>query len=440
MLNYLKYIYLYYNLASLDNNNNNKFKQEIEVKGHLIDSMILTSIFDNVMDLKGEFRVLEFTVGKNKTDPSYARLIVEGKDEKHLNQILESIYRAGAQPISTQNVLLEPAPNDMVMPDLFYSTTNKPTQIFYDGIWIDVKNIMMDKCIVIDTYNKTAECKMIRDIKKDDMIVIKERGIRIIPDERPRQGVDIFQFMSSTTSSERPTQHIIKKVAYDIYEVAARQKGKIVVVGGPVIVHSGASQSLSKLIEMGYIHGLLTGNALAVHDIENALLGTSLGMNIDDGTLAVRGHRNHMQSINEVFKAGSIKNMVEQGILKKGIMYECIKNEIPFVLSGSIRDDGPLPDVVIDIVEAQRKYKEVLKDAKMVIMLSSMLHSIAVGNMLPSYVKVIAVDINQSVVTKLLDRGTTQAIGIVTDVGVFLPMVLQYLQEINHQEKNSNSE
>ena len=211
-------------------------------------------------------------------------------------------------------------------------------------------------------------------------------------------------------------------------------------MGGPVIVHSGASQSLSKLIKMGYIHGLLTGNALAVHDIENALLGTSLGMNIDDGTLAVTcGHRNHMQSINEVFKAGSIKNMVEQGILKKGIMYECIKNDIPFVLSGSIRDDGPLPDVVIDIVEAQRKYKEVLKDAKMVIMLSSMLHSIAVGNMLPSYVKVIAVDINQSVVTKLLDRGTTQAIGIVTDVGVFLPMVLQYLQEIN-QGKNSNSE
>ena len=414
---------------------NNKFEQEIEVKGHLIDSMILTSIFDKIMDLNGEFRVQEFTVGKNKTDPSYARLIVEGKDKIHLGQILESIYRDGAQPISTESVSLEPAPSDMVMPDLFYSTTNKPTQIFHDGRWIDVKNIMMDKCIVVDIHNKTAECKMIRDIKKNDMIVINENGIRIIPDERPRQGIDIFQFMSSTTSSERPTQHIIKKVANDIYKVAVKQKEKIIVVGGPVIVHSGASQSLSKLIKMGYIHGILAGNALAVHDIENALLGTSLGMNIDDGTLAVRGHRNHMQSINEVFKAGSIKNMVKKGILNKGIMYECIINDVPFVLSGSIRDDGPLPDVVTDIVEAQREYKEVLKDAKMVIMLSSMLHSIAVGNMLPSYVKVIAVDINQSVVTKLLDRGTTQAIGIVTDVGVFLPMVLQYLQEIDDIEK-----
>lgn len=414
---------------------NNKFEQEIEVKGHLIDSMILTSIFDKIMDLNGEFRVQEFTVGKNKTDPSYARLIVEGKDKIHLGQILESIYRDGAQPISTESVTLEPAPSDMVMPDLFYSTTNKPTQIFHDGRWIDVKNIMMDKCIVVDIHNKTAECKMIRDIKKNDMIVINENGIRIIPDERPRQGIDIFQFMSSTTSSERPTQHIIKKVANDIYKVAVKQKEKIIVVGGPVIVHSGASQSLSKLIKMGYIHGILAGNALAVHDIENALLGTSLGMNIDDGTLAVRGHRNHMQSINEVFKAGSIKNMVKKGILNKGIMYECIINDVPFVLSGSIRDDGPLPDVVTDIVEAQREYKEVLKDAKMVIMLSSMLHSIAVGNMLPSYVKVIAVDINQSVVTKLLDRGTTQAIGIVTDVGVFLPMVLQYLQEIDDIEK-----
>ena len=421
------------------NNNNNKFEQEIEVKGHLIDSMILTSIFDKIMDLDGEFRVQEFTVGKQKTDPSYARLIVVGKNRVHLGQILEAIYRDVAQPISTETVSLEPAPADMVMPDLFYSTTNKPTQIFYDGMWIDVKNIMMDKCIVVDTHKKTAECKMIRDIKKNDMIVINENGIRIIPDERPRQGVDIFQFMSSTTSSERPTQHIIKKVAYDIYKVAVIQKEKIIVVGGPVIVHSGASSSLAKLIRMGYIHGILAGNALAVHDIENALLGTSLGMNIDDGTLAVRGHRNHMQSINEVFKAGSIKNMVEQGILTKGVMYECINSNVPFVLSGSIRDDGPLPDVVTDVVEAQRQYKEVLKGAKMVIMLSSMLHSIAVGNMLPSYVKVIAVDINQSVVTKLLDRGTTQAIGIVTDVGVFLPMVLQYLQEIDAKEKEKEN-
>jgi len=407
-----------------------KIEQEIEVKGHLIDSMILTNIFDKIMDLKADFKVTEFNVGRKKTSPSYARLVISGKDQKHLDEILEAVYREGAQPITTKDVLLEPSPANMVMPDLFYSTTNKPTQIYYGGKWIDVKNIMMDKCIVVDTQKNIAECKMIRDIKEGDLVVVKERGIRIIPEERPRQGVDIFQFMSSSSSSERPTQHIIKKVANDIYEVK-QKKGKIVVVGGPVIVHSGSSQSLAKLISMGYIDGLLAGNALAVHDIENALLGTSLGMNIDDGTLAVRGHRNHMQAINEVFKYRSIKKMVEKGSLTKGIMYECIKNNIPYALSGSIRDDGPIPDVITDIVEAQRKYKEILKDVKMVIMLSSMLHSIAVGNMLPSYVKVIAVDINQSVVTKLLDRGTTQAIGIVTDVGVFLPMILQHLKDFS---------
>jgi lysine-ketoglutarate reductase/saccharopine dehydrogenase-like protein (TIGR00300 family) len=196
------------------------------------------------------------------------------------------------------------------------------------------------------------------------------------------------------------------------------------------VVHSGASDVLAKMIRMGLIDGILAGNALAVHDIENALLGTSLGMHVDDGTLAVRGHRNHMSAVNEVFKAGSIKSMVETGTLTKGIMYECIKADIPFVLCGSIRDDGPIPDVITDVVEAQMQYKSVLRDAKLVIMLSTMLHSIAVGNMLPASVKVIAVDINQPVVTKLLDRGTTQAIGVVTDIGSFLPIVMRNLENL----------
>jgi lysine-ketoglutarate reductase/saccharopine dehydrogenase-like protein (TIGR00300 family) len=207
--------------------------------------------------------------------------------------------------------------------------------------------------------------------------------------------------------------------------------GKIIVTAGPVVVHSGAAESLAKMIRMGYVNGLLSGNALAVHDIENALMGTSLGMNVKDGTLAVRGHRNHMLAINEVFKAGSIENMVRKRILKSGIMYECIVNKIPFVLCGSIRDDGPIPDVVADILEAQRQYKEILKGANLVLMLSTMLHSIAVGNMLPAKVKVVALDISQPVVTKLLDRGTTQAIGVVSDVGAFLPMVVQQLEKIN---------
>jgi lysine-ketoglutarate reductase/saccharopine dehydrogenase-like protein (TIGR00300 family) len=405
-----------------------KYEQEIEVKGHLIDSMILTKIFDKVMDLKGDFHVLEFSVGKKKGDPSYARLLVRGTNQQHLDELLESVYREGAQPISVQQVMLEPAVKDMVMPDSFYSTTNNATQVFYNSSWIDVDNMMMDKCIVLDRQKMRAECKMIRDVKKGDSIVVGERGVRIIPHERPREGVDIFQFMSSSSSSERPTQQIARKVANDIYKIK-ESEGKIAVVAGPVVVHSGASEALAKLIRMGYIHALLAGNALAVHDIENSLMGTSLGMQVNDGTLAVRGHRNHMRAINEVFKFGSLRTMVEKKVLEKGIMYECIINDIPFVLAGSIRDDGPIPDVVTDVVEAQRKYKQVLKDTKMVLMLSTMLHSIAVGNMLPATVKVVAVDISQPVVTKLLDRGTTQAIGIVTDVGAFLPMVVQQLEQ-----------
>jgi lysine-ketoglutarate reductase/saccharopine dehydrogenase-like protein (TIGR00300 family) len=373
-------------------------------------------------------------VGKKKKESSYARLLVQGGDQHHLHQILESLYREGAQPVSVQQVTLEPAYKDMVMPDNFYSTTNNATQIYYDGSWVDVEGMMMDKCIVVDTKKKTAACKMIRDIKKEDMIVVGERGVKIIPQERPREGIDIFQFMSSSSSSERPTQQIARKVANDLYH-RKRYGGKIIVVAGPVLIHSGAAESFAKLIRMGYVNGLLAGNALAVHDVENALMGTSFGMHVNDGTLAIRGHRNHMEAINEIFKAGSLKAMVEKGILKKGIMYECIMNNIPFVLAGSIRDDGPIPDVLTDVVEAQRDYKKVMKGTKMVLMLSTMLHSIAVGNMLPAKVKVIAVDISQPVVTKLLDRGTSQAVGIVTDVGAFLPIVVQYLEQLTAEQK-----
>ena len=385
------------------------------------------------MDLNGDFQVLEFNVGKKKKESSYARLLVQGGNQHHLHQILESLYREGAQPVFVQQVILEPAYKDMVMADNFYSTTNNATQIYYDGAWIEVEDMMMDKCIVVDTKKKTAVCKMIRDIRKGDMIVVGEQGVKIIPQERPREGIDIFQFMSSSSSSERPTQQIARKVANDLYH-RKRSGGKIIVVAGPVLIHSGAAESFAKLIRMGYVNGLLAGNALAVHDVENALMGTSLGMHVIDGTLAIRGHRNHMQAINEIFKAGSIKAMVEKGILKKGIMYECIMNNIPYVLAGSIRDDGPIPDVLIDVVEAQREYKNVMKGTKMVLMLSTMLHSIAVGNMLPAKVKIIAVDISQPVVTKLLDRGTSQAVGIVTDVGAFLPIVVQYLEQLEDQE------
>jgi lysine-ketoglutarate reductase/saccharopine dehydrogenase-like protein (TIGR00300 family) len=286
--------------------------------------------------------------------------------------------------------------------------------------------MMMDKCIVVK--DSRASCVPIRDIKKGDQVITGEEGIKITPPERPREGVNVFEFMGSSSSSERPTQHIAKKVADDIYKTK-KNGGKIIIVGGPAIVHTGADDSVSELIRLGYIDGVLAGNALAVHDIEYATLGTSLGMNVHDATLAYHGYRNHMDTINAVFKAGSIANMVKTKKLKKGIMYECVKNKVPFVLAGSIRDDGPLPDVITDVAQAQREYKKVLKDASMVIMISTMLHSIATGNMLPANVKVIVVDISQPTVTKLMDRGTWQALGIVSDVGAFLPMVAQQIRK-----------
>ncbi|MGH1566792.1 MAG: TIGR00300 family protein [Nitrosopumilus sp.] len=403
-----------------------KFSQEIEVHGHLIDSLILTKIFDKIMDLQGEFQVLEIDIGKKKKDQSYARLLVNGKNQKHLDEILETIYREGAVSKIQKEITLKKSPKNYVMPDNFYSTTNNHTQVFHNGEWIQVENMMMDKCIVVK--NNHAFCVPIRDIKKGDMIIVGEKGIKINPPERPREGVNVFEFMGSSSSSERPTQHIAKKVAEDIHNTK-KNGGKIIIVGGPAIVHTGADDAVSELIKLGYIDGVLAGNALAVHDIEYATLGTSLGMNVHDASLAHHGHRNHMDTINAVFKAGSIKNMVKSKQLTKGIMYECVKNKVPFVLAGSIRDDGPLPDVITDVAKAQREYKKVLKDASMVIMISTMLHSIATGNMLPANVKVIVVDINQPTVTKLMDRGTWQALGIVSDVGAFLPMVVQQIKK-----------
>ena len=403
-----------------------KFSQEIEVNGHLIDSSILTKIFDKIMDLQGEFQVEEINIGKRKKDQSHVRLLVKGKNQKHLDEILETVYREGAVSKIQKEITLKKSPKNYVMPDNFYSTTNNHTQVFYKKRWIQVENMMMDKCIVVK--QNRAFCVPVRDVKKGDQIIVGEEGIKITPPERPREGVNVFEFMGSSSSSERPTQHIAKQVADDIYNTK-KNGGKIVIVGGPAIVHTGADDAVSELIRSGYVDGILAGNALAVHDIEYATLGTSLGMNVHDATLAHHGHRNHMDTINAVFKAGSISKMVKTKKLKKGIMYECIKNKVPFVLAGSIRDDGPLPDVITDVAQAQREYKKIVKDASMVIMISTMLHSIATGNMLPANVKVIVVDINQPTVTKLMDRGTWQALGIVSDVGAFLPLVVQQLRK-----------
>ena len=396
------------------------FEREVELRGHIVDSGTLGRVFTLIMEAGCEFEVVDMRIGRRKSDQSSARLLVQAPSREELDRVVGLAYREGATSGEPEEAVLEPAPRDMVMPGGFYCTTNSRTQVRFGGRWIDVDRMMMDKCIAV--RGARATCLPVRDVKRGDLIVTGDAGVRVAPPERPRGAGGVFEFMSSSSSSERPTRRMARRVAEDM-DRARRAGGRIVMVGGPAIVHTGAAGAVASLVRGGFIHGLLAGNALAVHDIENATRGTSLGMSVREGTPVPHGHRNHMDAVNDVFRAGSIKRMVSSGRLASGIMYECVSNGVPFVLAGSIRDDGPLPDVVTDVVEAQRRYKRVLRGADMVVMVSTMLHSIATGNMLPADVKVIVVDISQPTVTKLMDRGTWQALGIVTDVGAFLPMV-----------------
>ena len=402
----------------------------IEVEGHLIDSLILTRILDSIMDLHGDFEFIEFKVGKSKEDYSYAKIEVRGENKRHLDSMLRELFRLGVTIPETPEVNYEAAPGDMILPDSFYTTTHHPTQIYMGGEWVEVDGLMMDKQIIVEPETSRAFCQPIRLVKKGDLVVTGERGIRILPPERPRKGGGVFEFMTSDVSPEKPSAFIIRQIAKDLHRTSDNG-GKIVIVAGPAVVHTGAAPSLARMIELGYVDALLSGNALAVHDVESALYGTSLGVQLGDGYKA-RDPRNHIAAINQVNKAGSLEALVQQGILTKGIFYQLIRNEIPFALAGSIRDDGPIPEVIQNSTEAQRRYMELVENADLVIMLASTLHSIAVGNMLTSRVKIVCVDINPSVVTKLSDRGTSQAIGIVSDVGTFLPLLVNELEKQSH--------
>ena len=404
--------------------------REVTLSGHIIDSLTLPIALDLIMDLGGDFKILEFKVGKRKKDISHARIRVAAHSESHLGEILDELTEIGAMVVELQEVNLEPSPKDRTLPADFYSTTNHPTSIRYKGEWIPVDEIEMDCMIVVDPQNKNALCKPIGRIFKGDLVVVGREGIKVEPPERPRGKKGVFEFMSSEASSEKPLESIIKSIATEIKELKGKN-GKIAVVGGPAIVHTGSGPVLARMIREGLVDVIFAGNALATHDIESALYGTSLGMCIKSGESVIRGHRHHIYAINEINKAGSIKDAVDQGVLTKGIMYECVKNEVPFVLAGSIRDDGPLPDVITDVLEAQDEMRKYVRDVDMVIMISTMLHSIATGNILPSHVKSICVDINPATVTKLADRGSAQVVGIVTDVGAFLPMLYQ---ELTNQE------
>jgi lysine-ketoglutarate reductase/saccharopine dehydrogenase-like protein (TIGR00300 family) len=395
----------------------------VEAQGHLIDSHIMEQIFDTVVEYGGRFEVEHFSIGRTNSEPSKLRLKVEAGSQPDLEKMMTQLLGLGCAPVDSGDADLGVAERDKCAPEDFYSTTNQVTQVRYKGHWLEVASQRMDAMVVIS--EEGAACRRLRDIKAGDKVVVGMKGIRVVPEakERDRQS---FAFMSNEISSERQVETSVGQTAA-IMEATRKEGKKIVAVTGPVVVHTGGGEALSRLIRDGWIDALLGGNAIAVHDIESALLGTSLGVRKSDGRLEHHGHRNHMRAINAINHAGGIRQAVESGRLKSGIMYECVKANIPFVLAGSLRDDGPLPDVITDMNAAQDAYAAQLKDAGVVLCLSSMLHSIAAGNMLPAWVKVVCVDINPAVPTKVSDRGTGHAVGVVTDVGLFLELLSKKL-------------
>lgn len=396
--------------------------EEIQLKGHIIDSLILPKVLDTVMDMRGDFEILELKVGKTKTEETFCRIMVSGPSE-----LFDELERLGAI-LPKKEVRTEPAPADKVLPDNFYGTTHHPTFVFMKGRWRKVEDVEMD-CIIVLEGEKPV-CKRQGLVKKGDLVVVGFDGVKVEAPQRSREPKDIFGFMSSEISPEKPIISYIRSLAREMKDIKDK-KGHIIFVVGTAMAHTGADQALVELIEKGYVQVIFTGNGFAVMDVEKQLFGTTLGMDKETGKVLRRGYKSHLVAINEMWKAGGIKAAVEKGVLKSGVWHACVKNRVPFVIGGSLRDDGPLPDTIADVMVAQDEMRKYVQKADMCIICASMLHGIAVGNMLPSKVKTVAVDINPYVVTRLQDRGTTQALGMVTDPAV---MLVQLVTEIKKLE------
>jgi lysine-ketoglutarate reductase/saccharopine dehydrogenase-like protein (TIGR00300 family) len=391
----------------------------IELRGHIIDSLILPKVLDQIIARGGTFKIGEIKIGENRSDQSFARIEVTAPSADSLDELILQLRQHGAEVKEKKSIQLTAAPADGVYPQGFYVTTNQQTFVHLEEDDIEVQPAMMDSAIVVDRAAKKATATKFYGVKKGMEVVVGHQGIRVVPRQRSTSRTDVFEFMASNVSIEKPKSAVIREMARE-FKRAHEEKGKILVVAGPAVVHTGAAEHFEKLIEWGYVNLLVAGNALAVHDIENALFGTSLGVHLEQGALADEGHENHMRAINAVRAAGGIKQAVASGLLKRGIMYTCVKNGVDFVLAGSIRDDGPLPDVITDAVEAQKAMRARIGGVTIALMMGTMLHSIAVENLLPATVKTLCVDINPGVVAKLANRGTFQAVGLVTDIELFL--------------------
>jgi lysine-ketoglutarate reductase/saccharopine dehydrogenase-like protein (TIGR00300 family) len=396
----------------------------VEVEGHIIDSLILAKVLDVIVDAGADYRMVDVEIGRTSVDASRARLEVRADDEEALSRLVAALLVHGANRVEQSDASVMTATADGVLPEGFYATTNLPTQVRLTGRWVDVENPEMDCGLIVLPDGRVRTVPMHR-VRAGDQLVVGDQGVRAQPLDRPR-GASPFEFMTSEVSSEKPKDVLVGRVA-DRLRAARVSGARILAVCGPAVVHTGAAPSLARLVREGWVDVLFAGNGFATHDIESAVRGTSLGVPLSGETPAQGGHSNHLRVINEVRRRGSIAAAVADGWLTSGVMYECVLRDVPFVLGGSVRDDGPLPDVITDVVDAADAMRDQLPGVAVALMLASTLHAIATGNLLPAGVETYCVDINQAVVTKLADRGSHQALGIVTDVGLFLDTLAAHL-------------
>ena len=394
------------------------FVEEIEIQGHIIDSLILPKVLDEILTHGGSYVIKDIRIGQRQTDASHARIEVRADNGDKLREILDAIHDHGAAPVNVRDCQTVAADMDGAFPENFYSTTNYRTQVRLGGDWIDVEDQEMDCGILIDAEGTAARCVPMTDVRVGDRLVVGRDGLRVFPAETAARS-NLFEFMASPVSSEKPKGVTVREIAAAMKRTKDAGE-KILAVLGPAVVHTGSVEHICRLVRGGYLNVLFAGNALATHDIEQALFNTSLGISLDRGLPMEEGHEHHLRAINTMRRLGGIRRAVERGVLKSGIMYECVRHDIPFLLAGSIRDDGPLPEVVTDVLEAQRRMREMIHGVGFCLMVATMLHSIATGNLLPAWVKVACVDINSATVTKLTDRGSVQTVGVVTDAEPFL--------------------
>ncbi|QDU87641.1 hypothetical protein Pla175_10060 [Pirellulimonas nuda] len=402
--------------------------EEVELRGHIIDSLLLPKVLDAITAGGAAFTIKQVAIGNGRHDPSYALLEVTAPTQAVLDAVLAQVSDHGAVPTSAADCTLVAVDMDGVFPEGFYSSTNQKTELRLGGKWLPVADQEMDCGVVVDPDTNAARCVPMADVRVGQQVVVGHAGVRVFPLERIDAG-HAFAFMNSPVSTEKPKRVVVQQVARELFS-NRNGTGKSLLVGGPAIVHTGSGPLVSELIRRGYLDKLFAGNALATHDIEQSFFGTSLGVHLSDAHLAEAGHEHHLRAINRVRRAGSIRAAVESGLIKSGIMHDCVKHNVQFLLAGSIRDDGPLPDVVTDALEAQAQMRAAVRDVTFCLMVATTLHSVAVGNLLPAWVKVVCVDINPSTVIKLSDRGSFQTVGLVTDVEPFFRSLLAELDAL----------